>query len=369
MKRRSFVKALSIVGFVGFVGGNFAFFNSMRKKRQELHLAPAEDDVDVVSIAFSFDSSRLASVTADGLLSIWDPATGNRLSTVPAGHSGTFTGISFLSKDSWLATAASGDRAVKFWNHGEERETASVAFESSPSCIAFRPASNSITGIDIIAVSLADHSIRILENNEIKRMSAMQGQADMTEYLSSIFVENVVLKDHVDSVNSICFSRDGALLASASDDRTIRIWNMNTSTLPELTVTLRGHEGAVNSVSFSPDSRRLASASTDGTIMIWDPHSGAQLGVLRGDSGPVHITAFGPDSNWLASTCTDKTTILWSLEEEFRQGLRLPNNPGKHDAIDFSVDGRYFASAWGKDVRFWQASELVSESTRNLSRT
>jgi WD40 repeat protein len=342
----------------------------MRGKRSQEQFPPADDDV--CCITFSLDGSRVASSADNDMLSIWDPTTGNRLFSCPTRHGRKVMSISFVGKGSWLATAAE-DGAVKFWNPGEAKETSFVTFTSSPTCVAFSP--KTIEGVTppprIVAIALADRSIRILENNELTReyrkTSALANGTDQIDPGTlSLFTEEFEFKGHSGRVNALTFTSEGSLLASASDDQTIRLWDMNTR---QEVGSLAGHRGSINSLSFSGDGQRLASGSSDGTIIVWDPRSKVQLGTLRGHTGPVLKAVFGPTTKWLASTSSDNSTILWSLEKEFREGLRLPNNPGKHPAIDFSPDGRYFASAWGKDVRFWETSALISEAANQLRAT
>jgi len=65
----------------------------------------------------------------------------------------------------------------------------------------------------------------------------------------------------------VAFSPDGRRIASASYDRTVKVWDAGSG---QETLTLKGHTGSVEDVTFSPDGRRIASASADGTVKIWD---------------------------------------------------------------------------------------------------
>jgi len=81
--------------------------------------------------------------------------------------------------------------------------------------------------------------------------------------------------------------------------------------------TLRSHTGPVYSVAFSPDRRTLATASTDRTVRLWDVSDRdrpRQIGSpLTGHTGPVYGVAFAPDGRTLATASTDQPIILWEL--------------------------------------------------------
>jgi WD40 repeat protein len=116
------------------------------------------------------------------------------------------------------------------------------------------------------------------------------------------------LEGHSDWVRSVAFSHNSARLASASDDKTVKIWDASRG---ECLQTLEGHSSSVWSVAFSHDSARLASASGDWTVKIWDARSGECLKTLEGHSDSVKSVAFSHNSAQLASASSDNTVKIW----------------------------------------------------------
>ena len=155
---------------------------------------------------------------------------------------------------------------------------------------------------------------------------------------------------HNAAIKNIAISPDGLLLASASTDGTIQLWNPTTETLQN---TLRGHTDSVLSIAFSPDGEILASTSTDGTVRLWNPHAETLQATLRGPTDSVLDVAFSPDGLLLASASADGTVRLWDPHLETPEAtLRGPTDSVLD--VAFSPDGLLLASASADGtVRLW----------------
>ncbi|KAF2830311.1 hypothetical protein CC86DRAFT_443354 [Ophiobolus disseminans] len=161
------------------------------------------------------------------------------------------------------------------------------------------------------------------------------------------------LEGHGDSVMSVAFSHDSIRLASASYDRTVKIWDANSGACLQ---TLEGHGDSVRSVAFSHDSTRLASASWDRTVKIWDASSGACLQTLEGHGGSVMSVAFSHDSTRLVSASDDRTVKIWDASSGACLQT-LKGHGGAVESVAFSHDSTRLASAsYDRTVKIWDAN-------------
>ncbi|CAL9517177.1 nSTAND1 domain-containing NTPase [Streptomyces sp. enrichment culture] len=168
------------------------------------------------------------------------------------------------------------------------------------------------------------------------------------------------LTGHASWVSSAVFSPDGRTLASAGDDGTIRLWNVTDRAHPvPLGEPLTGHGGTIYLVAFSPDGRTLASAGEDHTVRLWnmaDPNRPEPLKTLRGHTAAVRCVTFSPDGHTLATGGDDNSIRLWDVADP-RRPEPLKTLRGHTDlvhSVAFAPDGRTLASGSADDtIRLW----------------
>lgn len=216
------------------------------------------------------------------------------------------------------------------------------------------------------------------------------------ESIPPSITQRYALRGHEQGILHLSWSLDGHTLASASIDKTIRLWNTETG---EHLQWLGGHTSGVNHVAWSPDGRMLASASADWTFRIWDVNSGNSvwqqinahidnilalgwspdgqtlatcskdtaiklwrtgtwkfLRMLVGHNEMVLGLAWSPDGSKLASCSADRSICIWDMRSEtLQQTLR-----GHTDNINYVVwspDGRMLASASNdQTIRLWDVA-------------
>ncbi|KAH6642109.1 vegetative incompatibility protein HET-E-1 [Boeremia exigua] len=322
----------------------------------------------VTSVAFSHDSTKLASASHDNTVKVWDASSGACLQTLE-GHSSAVTSVAF-SHDSTKLASASDDKTVKVWDassgaclqtlKGHSSGVTSVAFSHDSTKLASASWDNTVKVWD----ASSGACLQTLEGHS-SAVTSVAFSHDSTKLASASYDKTVkvwdassgaclqTLEGHSDWVTSVAFSHDSTKLASASYDKTVKVWDASSGACLQ---TLKGHSDAVTSVAFSHDSTKLASASWDNTVKVWDASSGACLQTLEGHSSAVTSVAFSHDSTKLASASYDKTVKVWDASS----GACLQTLKGHSDAVTsvaFSHDSTKLASAsHDNTVKVWDAS-------------
>ncbi|MCZ8121511.1 MAG: hypothetical protein O9295_26540 [Microcystis sp. LE18-22.4A] len=318
---------------------------------------------NVNSVTFSPDGQLIASASADRTIRLWS-REGEEIKILN-GHKDWVRDVCF-SPDGQLIASASADRTIRLWSReGEEIKIAPMEHQDRVNSISFSPDGK------IIVSSSDDHTIKLWDINR-----------DLSEEIS-VSLRQTFFKhalDHQDghsgSVNSAIFSppniRYGIhdqIIASASDDETIKLWSLDGKCL----ATLKGHQGIVRWATFSQNGQLLASASDDYTVKIWGIDytlvtnsdgktdckiNGTLLTNLQGHHDWVWDVNFSfiSDSKLLASASDDNSIKLWNLDVQFPQNMQAHQE--KVWAVSFSSDSQFLATASSdKTVKIWNLEE------------
>jgi WD40 repeat protein len=290
-----------------------------------------------LSLAASADGI-IASGSTDGTIHLsHSPA---EVSPILRGHTDQINSIAFSLKEKQLVSASS-DGTIRLWNLSDYFSSAEVDYGNADSwdniyAVAFNPNGNEF--------AIAHKNFVKVFNREDNR-------------LKHTFEHPLSEPNIVESVNSIAYSPDGKTIISASDDKTLRLWDLE-GNKPH--IIFQGHENSVTSVAFSPDSKMIVSGSQDNTVRLWN-FQGNQLQVFRGheestgsfgNKGGVNSVAFSPDGKTIVSGADDKTLRLWDLEGNQLQVFQGHEN--SVTSVAFSPDSKMIVSgSFDKTLRFW----------------
>jgi hypothetical protein len=238
---------------------------------------------EVLSVAWSPRGEVIASGSHDGFVLVWDPATGKQVRAC-------------LGAQTW---------------------TSAVAISS-----------------DWIAGGSFDGSVRLY---------SLRPGSDMGEDFQG---KKTLVNENGSAVNSIAFSPDGRSLATASNDKAVRIWSLDSSSVVE---SHQLHPEEPLAVAWSPRGDLVASAGRDWTIHLWSTKEKREVRALVGHEKDVEALAFSPAGNVLVSGSADGTVRFWHVEEG-RELARAPSHRTIVYALAVAPDFGFVASAGDDQV-------------------
>ncbi|MHC0067053.1 WD40 domain-containing protein [Nostoc sp. UIC 10890] len=300
------------------------------------------------AVAFSPNGQILATGSEDKTVKLWDIVRGECLQTLHE-HSDRVWLVAF-NPDGQTLMSASESQTMKLWDiHTGKCLRTLEGYSNWVLSVAFSPDGQ------ILASSSEDQTVRLWDIATGKCLRTLQGHTNLVSSVTfdsqNIDVRKVGKRVTLDEETRKL--QKSQILASGSDDTTVKLWNVNTG---ECFQTLWGHSSWVNSVTFSPDGRILASGSSDQTVKLWDWHTGECLHTLEGHIQKVKTIAFSSQGTKLASGSDDNTIKLWDVST----GICLQTFQGHDDwvlSIVFSPCADILASASGDQmIKLWDVS-------------
>ncbi|MFZ0548063.1 MAG: protein kinase, partial [Candidatus Promineifilaceae bacterium] len=162
-----------------------------------------------------------------------------------------------------------------------------------------------------------------------------------------------LLEGHIAPVRAVAWSPDGHLLASASDDSSIKIWDVDSNQEIHM---LTGHHGSVKTVVWSPDGHYLASGGEDNLVYIWDVESEEAIIALEGHGGPIRMVSWPHgDSDRIATASEDGTAVVWDVGSG-EPVLSLPHETIVEGVLWSADDAHLYTGADDGMVRVWESS-------------
>ena len=159
------------------------------------------------------------------------------------------------------------------------------------------------------------------------------------------------LAGHTDSVNACAVTPDGRHVVSASDDRTLKVWELASG---RAVATLKDHPDLVTACAVTPDGRHVVSASEDRTLRVWELASGRAVATLKGHTSLVTACAVTPDGRHVVSASFDKTLKVWELASR-RAVATLRGHTDSVTACAVTPDGRHVVSAsYDHTLKVWE---------------
>ncbi|KAG1346954.1 notchless protein [Cocos nucifera] len=319
----------------------------------------------VLSIAWSPDGKHLVSGSKAGELLTWDPQTGKQSGGPLIGHKKWITGISWeavhLQAPCRRFVSSSKDGDARIWDISLRKCLICLTGHTlAVTCVKWG-------GDGMIYTSSQDCTIKVWETSQGKLIRELKGHGHWVNSLalSTEYILRTGAFDHTGKTYSSPEEMKEAALArynkmkgnaperlvSGSDDFTMFLWEPAISKHPKARLT--GHQQLVNHVYFSPDGQWLASASFDKSVKLWNGITGKFVTSFRGHVGPVYQISWSADSRLLLSGSKDSTLKVWDIRtHKLKQDL--PGHADEVFAVDWSPDGEKVASG-GKDrvLKLW----------------
>jgi WD40 repeat protein len=308
-------------------------------------------------LATATTGASVTSAAVPGIIQLWgkDTQSASLIASLK-GHAGAIESIAF-SPDSTLLATGSEDGTTRLWDARDSRSLATlIGYRNRPSGPAeIHVPAYLYEGPDRLALAFSP------DNTEIAIVS--DGGVIVWDTRKGRQIRR--LKNEVMPISGVAFHpRDSAQLVTASDKGELRFWDLRTDAPGS---PINAHSDAISTLVYSADGNLLLTTSLDGSSRLWDTASHVAKVTLEPHSGPILCGTLSPDLRYVVTGSIDGTARVWSARTgEGLSVLAVSNR--EVTSVGFSGDGRSLLTVAGDGlVRVWRmASILTAEGKANL---
>jgi len=200
---------------------------------------------------------------------------------------------------------------------------------------------------------------------------------DMNTFTQGNIPRAMVLRGHEGPIRCLALSSDGRWLATGSEDRSVRVFDLKSTYPGGNQKVLLGHQLEITDLQFAPGGQWIATGSRDNTVRIWDLQSetaNPTARILRGHNGWISSLAISADGKWLATAGYDQLVRLWNAQSILsratdNESLMLFPEQGKIHKIAFTPDSGSLITCGDRSLKIWDlTTESSPEHTVEISR-
>ena len=308
----------------------------------------------VSSAVFSPDDTLIATSSDDGSVIIWDAETGRQKYTFK-GHTNIVFSVSFSPQCTrnelvfsqtcgFRLVSASGDGTARVWSTAPDRELLTLTVPDIFRTIISPDGSLMAMGYDDGSAKTYNISTLLTEafNGKPSKWTGMEEAHNFC--------------CHSGKVNDLVFSADGVILATASDDRTVKLWDVATG--KELQ-TFTGYPSGVEAIILSSNGAQMATLSSASIQIVDLTEKPAREGIVIDVRTGLEDFKFSPDGKQIAVALSNGTVVVVNASTGEKLYSMRPQS-GQVSSIDYSPDGDWLATAGGGDsIDLWNANTGV----------